>query len=172
VTILRSYHDRLRLHLFSESTAITLHAGVLFWDTWRFFNRLESKVFGRGYLSWRWFSLGGHQLAVFWARVANPTVWSPGPRRRRAVGVIKGFLLKELPTRSRHEGGRVAMSSGGEGLQASAGARCGKAKVIVPDDSSGSSPGVQSTHDEVAGKELVVHGMWQVDTPADEDEVL
>jgi hypothetical protein len=64
------------------------------------------------------------------------------------------------------------MSSGSAGLQSTVDARRGKANVTVSSDSSGYVPGMQPLRDDAAGKETMVHGMWQAEAPVDEEEVL
>jgi hypothetical protein len=64
------------------------------------------------------------------------------------------------------------MSCGGGGRLSLTGVDCGKAKVDVLGDSSGSAPVLQPIKGEASNRELVVHGSWRPEVPVDEEDVL
>jgi hypothetical protein len=119
-----------------------------------------------------------HNIGVLGPRAGDPIPEQPGSLHHRAVGVIKGFLLKELPTRGHFVGARVsgkariAMSGGDGGEQSMSGLKRGKAKADGPGASSRSAPRMQQIRGETSGKELVLHGSWKPEMPVEEEDVL
>jgi hypothetical protein len=85
-------------------------------------NQLRSDLFNHDYLSQAVVFFRGltHIIGALQSRVVAPISVQPGSLHRQAVGVIKGFLLNELPTRSCFIGARVSGNvrisiSGGDG---------------------------------------------------------